>query len=138
MRHPDWEQRLVAYAMSVATTPHEYGRHDCLLHCGYAAEAVTGKNFTKKHRGKYKSHATAVRHLRCLGFQSPEAYLDSLFEEGPIGFAQRGDLVLTPANDEGGWKLPGVVVGDVALCVTNSGLIAEPRARWVKAWKVGR
>jgi hypothetical protein len=137
-RHPEWEQRLSDYIRSIARTPHEYGSHDCMFHPGKAATAVTGKDYLRGHRNKYNSQAKAVRHLRAKGFDSPEAMLDSLFDECPIGFAQRGDIVLTPANDENGWDIPGVVVGDVAMCVSTQGLVAEPRARWLKAWKVGR
>lgn len=137
-RHPLWEQRLDDYIASIAGKPHAYGSHDCMLLCAGVAEAVTGKDFSKGHRGKYRSQTGAVRHLRRNGVDSPEALLDTLFEPVPIGFAQRGDLALTPPNDESGWSLPGVVVGDVALCVAPCGLVAEPRARWLKAWKVGR
>lgn len=142
MRHEQWERRLNEYIAAVEKRPHEYSRHDCLLHCANAVKAVTGKDYGRGHRGKYKSPASAVRHLKAKGFKGPEAFLDSLFEEVPIGFAQRGDLVLTPANDATGWNIPGVVVGFhrgfVALCVSSEGLVSEPPARWLKAWKVGR
>ncbi len=106
-----------------------------MLHCGDAVEAVTGKNLSKKHRGKYRSQATAVRHLKSLGFDTPEQMLDSLFDEIPVGFAQRGDIVLTPPNDDSGWPVPAVCLGAKAQC---AGGIFEPRSRWLKAWKVGR
>jgi hypothetical protein len=97
-RHPQWEQRLHEYIAKVHDLPHDYGSHDCLLHAANAVRAITGKDHERGHRGKYKSPASAVRHLKQLGFDSPEAMLDSLLEQKPIGFAQRGDIVLVPGN----------------------------------------
>ena len=141
VRHPLWERRLIDYLTDVARRPHAYGQHDCMLHPGSGAEAMTGLDFTSAHRGKYRSPASAVRHLNRLGFQSPEQMLDSLFEEVPIGFAQRGDIVLTPANDGASWGIPGVVAGDAALVIAEgaaTGLFPVKRRDWLKAWKVGR
>lgn len=137
-RHPLWEARLSAYLIAVRTAPHVYGAHDCLLHPAAAVEAVTGVDLGSAHRGKYNSQASAVRHLKRLGFASPEALLDSLFDEVPVGFAQRGDLVLTPPNADGEWAIPGVCFGASAHCVSPHGLVTEPRHRWLKAWKIGR
>jgi hypothetical protein len=134
----DWSERLNAYLLSARRRPHVYGDHDCLLHPAAAVEAVTGDDLGEQHRGRYRSQASAVRHLKALGFASPKDLLSALFEEVPVGFAQRGDLVLTPANEEGEWELPGVCIGAVALCVSAAGLVREPRERWLKAWKVGR
>lgn len=135
MRLPDWEKRLHAYLASIRRDPHLYGKHDCLLHCASVIEAVTGADLADAHRGKYKSQATAVRHLKSLGFETPDQMLDSALEEKPVGFAGRGDIVLTPP-DVSGWPVPGVCVGAVALCVGTEGLVREPRARWLKAWSV--
>lgn len=132
-RHPLWEQRLVGLIEKSRERPYAYGRHDCLLWPAAAVKAVTGKDHGRGHRGKYRSAASASRYLRSLGFDSPEQFLDSLFDEKPIGFAQRGDLVL------GSDGIPGVCIGDVALSVGDgsAGLVRVPRAQWVKAWAVG-
>ena len=137
-RHPLWERRLGDTLRGARLLPHAYGTHDCLLHAADAVEAVIGVDLGSAHRGKYKSQATAVHHLKKLGFASPEALLDSLFEEVPVGFAQRGDLVLTPANRDCEWAIPGVCMGAAAQCVSPAGAVTEPRARWLKAWKIGR
>lgn len=139
MRHPNWEQRLSAFVSKSFERPHEYGGHDCLLFPAGAVKAVTGKDFGRGHRGKYRSPASAVRHLKSMGFTSPEALLDSLFEERPVSFAQRGDLVLVPGD--GGWDFPGVCYGDTALVIADiegrEGLFESPRHEWLKAWAVG-
>lgn len=147
-RLPDWDQRLAALVERNRSRPYAYGSHDCLLWAAAVVKAVTGKDHGRGHRGKYKSAAGAARHLRKLGFDSPEALLDSLFDRKPAGFAQRGDLVT--ASD----GIPAVCMGAVALSVGQdrlttspassgspgagvAGLVPVPREQWVKAWAVG-
>lgn len=134
-RHSQWDARLVSTVRDHFDKPHRWGEHDCLLWCAKAVEAVTGEDHAAEHRGKYDSFAKAYRHLSTLGFDSPEAFLDSLFEEKPVGFAARGDLVL------GANGIPMVCMGRFALCVgedgEREGLFRVPRSDWVKAWAVG-
>lgn len=135
-RHPQWEQRLHELVSDKLTAPYVWGAHDCLLFAAAIAKAVTGKDHARGHRGKYKSHASAYAYLRnTLGHESPEALLDSLFEQKPPGFAQRGDLVM--AED----GIPMLCMGAFALSVGQEGnfegLVRVPRALWVKAWRVG-
>lgn len=140
-RRKDWEQRLSAYFAAVHEKPHKYGHHDCLLHPANAVKAITGHDYGRGHRGKYKDPASAVLYLRSIGFDNPEAMLASLLEEKPVGFAQRGDLVLVPGNETLGWAIPGVCDGAVALVVADNGeregLFRIPREQWLKAWKIG-
>ena len=137
-RLPDWEQRLSALVAGNRDRPHAYGQWDCLLWPAAAVKALTGKDLGRGHRGKYRSQASAYRHLQTLGFASPAALLDSLFDEKPVAFAGRGDLVLV--ESESG-EQPGVVVGQAALAVGEQagkeGLTAFPRGAWRKAWAVG-
>jgi hypothetical protein len=137
-RRHDWEARLSALVAANRARPHAYGQWDCLLWPAAAVKAVTGRDFGRGHRGKYRSQASAYRHLQALGFKSPAALLDSLFEEKPVAFAGRGDLVLV--KSESG-EQPGVVVGASALVAgqqgEREGLIAMPRTAWLKAWAVG-
>jgi len=137
-RHPQWEQRLHELVDANIDRPYKYGAWDCMLWPAAAIQAVTGKNVGAPHRGKYRSAASASRYLRSIGFDSPEQMLDSIFEQKPIGFAMRGDLVLcrTPTGDN-----PGVCYGDYALVVGEQGeaegLVKVPRSLWVKAWAIG-
>ena len=137
-RLSDWEQRLHDLVAANFDRPHEFGRHDCLLWPAAAVKALTGRDHGRGHRGKYNSLATAYRHLQQMGFDGPEALLDSLFDEVPIGFAQRGDLALCDFPDG---AVPGLVMGDFALIVAtdglNDGLGRVPRSAWLKAWKIG-
>lgn len=137
-RHPKWEPRLTAFVEAARARPYAYGQWDCVLLCAGAVKAVTGKDPARGHRGKYRSPASAVRYLRSLGFDHPEQLIDSQLAPKPVGFAQRGDLVLcrTPSGDN-----PGVCMGDFALVVGQQGeaegLVPVPRTLWLKAWAVG-
>lgn len=135
MRRPDWPERLVAFVEANRSRPHEYGSFDCLLLPAGAVKAVTGKDHGRGHRGKYTNAATGARYLRKLGFDSPEAMIDSLLEEKPTGFAQRGDIVL------GADGIPALCMGEFALSAgqegNRKGLVRVPRSEWVKAWRVG-
>lgn len=135
MRKVDWEERLNAFVEKAREQPHAYGRRDCMLFAAGAVQAQTGRDLARGHRGKYADKLGAARHLKSLGFASPEALIDSLLEQKPVGFAQRGDIVLT---EDG---VPSVVFdGDTALAVIAEGaegLIRVPRAEWRKAWAVG-
>lgn len=139
MRLSTWERRLQDYFASVHDAPHRYGSNDCILHCAGAVEAVTGEDRAADHRGKYETSLGAIKHLKGMGFDSPAALVDSMFDEIPIGFAQRGDIVLVPGD--GGWDIPAVCDGGIALVVgedeTRSGLFRIPREEWLKAWKIG-
>ena len=134
-RHPQWEARLTALVAEKRFAPYAYGHHDCMLWPAAVAKAVTGKDHGRGHRGKYKSAASASRYLRSLGHDTPESYLDSLFDEKPVGFAQRGDLVLAADG------IPAVCMGGFGLSVgqegNTEGLVRVPRSDWVKAWRVG-
>jgi hypothetical protein len=145
-RHPQWEQRLHDYFVAVHDLPHAYGQHDCLLHAANTIRAVTGKDPARGHRRKYKSQASAVRYLERLGHDSPEAMLDSLLKQKPVGFAQRGDIVLVPGNAvpgmPEGWAIPATVFdGANALVIADGeerqGLHRIPRGQWLKAYAVG-
>ena len=126
----DWEARLNAYVAKHHARPYSHAWH-CLLFVAGGVKAVTGRDFARGHRGKYRSMAGALRYLRSLGFDNAEAMIDAHLPEKPAGFAQRGDLVLA-ADD-----VPALCMGEFALSVTDEGLARVPRSEWRKAWRVG-
>jgi hypothetical protein len=134
MRRGDWESALAEYLGSVRDEPHSFGKHDCLIFVAGAIKAMTGKDYARGHRGKYKSAASAKRYLKGLGFDNPAAMISAHLEEKPVTFAQRGDVV---ADQDG---IPGIVLGGEAAFVgaegEREGLIMRPRAEWTKAWGV--
>jgi len=134
-RHPQWEARLADFVAENMARPYAWGSWDCVLFAADAVKAITGEDHGRGHRRKYKNSVGAFRYLKELGFDSPEALIDSVLEEKPVGFAGRGDLVLT---EDG---IPALSMGAFALSVgqegNHEGLVRVPREQWVKAWAVG-
>jgi hypothetical protein len=127
MRLSDWEQRLSDYIASKQAEPFAWGVNDCCTFSAGAVEALTGVDPMPEYRGKYD---TALGSARALGGRNLEEVLDEKFAQVPIGFAQRGDLVLMD-------DCVGVVAGDYAWFASDIGLERVKRSLWDKAWGVG-
>lgn len=140
-RRSDWEQRLADFLAAAAERPHRYGSSDCLMTALGAVRAVSGRDFARGHRGKYRSAAGARRYLTALGFASPAVALDSVLERRPRAFAQRGDIVLVTRRSalfakRPRWNVPAICIGGEAVAPGEAGLVRFPRSEWVRAWKV--
>jgi hypothetical protein len=127
-RVSDWESRLCDYIASKHGEVFQWGINDCCTFSAGAVEALTGFDPMPEYRGQYD---TALGSARALGGKTLEQVLDEKFSMVPIGFAQRGDLVLMD-------NCVGVVAGDYAWFVSDIGLERVRRNMWEKAWKVGR
>jgi hypothetical protein len=127
-RVSDWEMRLSEYIASKRSVIFEWGVEDCCTFSAGAVEALTGVDPVPEYRGAY---STALQSARVLDGKTMEEVLDSKFDEVPIGFAQRGDLVLMD-------DCVGVVAGDYAWFISEVGLERVKRGLWEKAWGVGR
>ena len=123
-----WETRLSEYIASKRNVTFEWGMDDCCTFSAGAVEALTGVDPMPEYRGKYD---TALGSARALSGKKLGEVLDEKFPEVPIGFAQRGDLVLMD-------DCVGVVAGDYAWFISEVGLERVKRSLWEKAWGVGR
>lgn len=134
IRAPDWEERLGDYLASRDGAVFAYGKIDCALFVAGAVKAMTGKDPARGFRGKYRSQASAVRAITQAGFESLSALMDAKFNNVPVAFAQRGDIVM----DQDGSL--GIVFGRDAIFVGQSddtpGLVRQPLASWARAWRV--
>lgn len=128
IRLSDWEARLIAYIAEKRGEAFAWGQNDCCTFSAGAVKAITGKDPMPEFRGKYD---TALGSVRILEGKKLEQVLDEKFSEVPIGFAQRGDLVMLDG-------CVGVVAGDYAWLVAEDGLERVKRPLWDKAWRVGR
>jgi hypothetical protein len=126
-RVSDWETRLSEYIASKRSVTFEWGVEDCCTFSAGAVEVLTGVDPVPEYRGAY---STALQSARVLDGKTMEEVLDSKFPEVPIGFAQRGDLVLMD-------DCVGVVAGDYAWFVSDVGFERVKRGLWEKAWGVG-
>lgn len=131
VRLSDWEARLSAYLAGMADVDLVYGKTDCCMFAAGAVIALTGEDPMPEFRGRYRSAAGASRALRTIGAGDLASTLSAKFESKPIGFAQRGDLVMHDGA-------VGVCVGADALFVPleGSGLVRVPRRDWSAAWAV--
>lgn len=134
IRRDDWEPRLAEYLADCTDAKFQWGKMDCALFAAGAVLAMTGSDPAAAFRGRYRSCAGSVRALRLYGQGTLEATIDALFPEKPIGFAQRGDLVLHDGA-------VGVCVGADAVFVgqegERAGLVRVERRAWLRAWGVG-
>lgn len=133
MRNQDWEQALSEYLAAAETAVFRWGVMDCALFAAGAVLAMTGQDPAAAYRGRYRSMAGSVRALRTYGAGTLEATIDARFAEKPIGFAQRGDLIMQDDR-------VGICVGADAVFIgqegEREGLVRVPRAEWRKAWAV--
>jgi hypothetical protein len=133
MRRADWEIRLGDYLASVADRPFAWGNHDCALHSANAVLAMTGIDFAKRFRGRYRTAIGSVRALKRYGAGTLEGTIDAMFPTIGRAFAGRGDLVMHAGA-------LGICVGGDGLFVGEeggaAGLVRIPRAAWSKAWRI--
>lgn len=137
MRRANWEQALSEYLAAAEGLRFDYGGAEhttvCAFHAADAVLAMTGIDYAAPFRGKFTTAAGAARALRRYGAGTLEATIDSLFAEKPIGFAQRGDLVMQDDR-------VGICIGADAVFIgqegEREGLIRIARAEWRKAWSV--
>ena len=140
VRLSDWEPRLYAWFDTCATTPHDYGRHDCGLFVAGGVAAMTGFDFAAPFRGRYSTALGATRALRRHGGGDMAAVLTrALGDPVPRAFAHRGDIVRYNG-------VPGFLMADHAVFVGRAegdpvtfgiGLVRVPRhALDADAWAV--
>jgi hypothetical protein len=92
-RFENWPEVLDAEVKACLTRPFEWGSHDCALMAADIVKAMTGEDLMADMRGKYTNATGARRVIHKLG--GLEAAITArLGEPKPLGFAQRGDVVL--------------------------------------------
>jgi hypothetical protein len=127
-KHNDWERLLSEY---LATADIEsMGEAPCAKFVSGAVLAQTGRDIHAPFEGKYSTPIGAAKALIKYGAGTLEATFDSLFDERPIGFAQRGDVVFYDDS-------VGVCVGGYAIFINGGDFVNVERAQWIKAWAVG-
>lgn len=133
MRRSDWEFRLADYLEAVGDRPFAWGWHDCALHSANAVLAMTGTDFAKLFRGRYRTAIGSARALKRYGAGTLEATIDTLFPSISRAFAGRGDLVMHAGA-------LGICIGGHGLFVGEeggaAGLVRIERAAWTKAWRI--
>jgi hypothetical protein len=125
-----WPERHFALIEARRNVPFAWHDNDC---CSFAADAVmalSGRDIFADYRGKYHDAAGAAEFIAAadgirLMFDLPSK---------PIGFAQRGDLVIAMLD---GRETVGVVVGNGTWCAPGpDGLVFRPMAEVIEVMAV--
>ena len=119
MRLYDWEARLSAYISKVASSPFEYGVHDCALFAAGAVDAVAGFDPAAPWRGHYSTEAGGLKLVRRAGFESHVAVFRDLFPVISGMDRLAGDLVIVI---EEGREIMGLTTGAVIYVLRTDGL----------------
>lgn len=136
-RKEDWPKRLDWVISSARAKKFSWGRHDCALFASECIKAMTGIDFSRGLRGKYRSAKGAEKALMDRGIESLEEFINICL--GPclenIKKAQRGDVVLVETPDG---SAAGIVdlSGRKAAVAGKKGLVFIPQADWIRGWRV--
>lgn len=144
-RNRDWRPALVAYLNRSARQPFRPGGHDCALFAAGAVEAMTGTDFARRYRSKYRSLAKGQAILRKRGYADHVDMVAQLLPEivskdgnrAPMPImAQEGDIAVVPQGDE---MALGVVQGSMVYVLRpgHLGLGLVPLTDAVRAFRVG-
>jgi hypothetical protein len=131
MRKENWPSILTEQIKAARLRPFSWGQHDCALFAASVINAMTGSELGKEFIGKYKTAAGAKKIIDKFG--GIEAMANKYFEEVPVYFCQRGDLVMTQRN---GQLTLGICVGENCAFPGIEKLEYLKLSECTKAWRV--
>jgi hypothetical protein len=127
--------------------PFDWSTHDCCTWVADHIQLVTGVDLYTEFRGTYHDAKSAfVAIHRITGKKTVEDVADYVFDQAGIPelasqhYAQRGDIVCYDQVVDGKTEpILGVVnlCGQLALFVSEAGLLRIPVAECRRAWRVG-
>jgi hypothetical protein len=136
-RREDWPSRLDRTIQAARERPFSWGSHDCCTFAADCVEAVTGERPWPAGFGGYATAAQAQRRMLDFGWSTVADVLDAMVgERVPVPLAQRGDLVLAPAEGFAGAAVVDLT-GQHAVGVSHGGLLRVPVLDALAAWRVG-
>lgn len=124
---------LIAYVADAARRPFVWGKHDCALFAAGAVKAQTGRDPARGLRGRYRSAAGAMKHLRKLGHEDLGDLVAAQFQEIKPAFAQVGDIAVV---DGDGMAALGIVQGERIYVLRPDGLGLVPLTTARRAFRV--
>lgn len=134
-----WPVKLSAFIESRRGTPFKWGENDCCLFACDAIAVLTGIDpAAKSFRGKYTTALGAGRLLKKSGGVEGVAAKQCQkhgFDEVPVAFAQRGDVVLIDLPGIG--DTLGICTGVSSVFPGEEGLVENPTLLCRKAWRIG-
>jgi len=132
-----WGARLDAVIQAATERPFSWGEHDCCTFAADCVDAVTGTRLWPAGLGAYTTSVGAQKAMFACGWQTVEDALDAVVgHRVPVLMAQRGDLVLIPAEGFAGAAVIDMT-GQFAVGVSHGGLLRVPVLDALAAWRVG-
>lgn len=129
-RISEWESVYNYLMKSSRVFVFEWGKNDCILWSMMIVEAITGKDYTSKHRGKYRDKKSADAYLKKLG-KSLDKIVDAKFKRIKAIEAGRGDLVFYQGA-------VGICDGLYSFFMKEpGGLVPIKTVKCSAAWRVG-
>lgn len=135
-RVPGWRVALFDYVRDHRSEPYELGTHDCWIFVAGAIQAMVGVDIAAKHRGRYKTAKGALGVMKRSGAADMAELASQYLEErSSPAFAQIGDVLAIPTDDEFGYAL-GILVGERVMVLSPNGVDSKDRSEATKAFGV--
>jgi len=114
MRYHDWPERLFAEIAAAKKTKFAWGEQDCALFVFGCVEAMTGVDYMKSLKGKYRCRRSSKEAFKKIeGAETLRAFADECFGNRiDLSNARRGDVVLLDIDSIESF---GIVVGSHAV-----------------------
>jgi len=128
----NWPEILAAQIESMDGVPFEWGKTDCCMFAANVVEEMTGIDYAKEFRGKYKTMKGAIRALKRKGL---DEVMDGKFKR--TDFPKRGDVVLINKEiTEQPIPALGICIGMQIALMGDDGLEFLPIGMEAAAWDV--
>ncbi len=128
----DWRARRDAAIERWRRTPYSE-ENNCGVFLADCVEAMTGIDYAKPFRGRFKTIAEGEALLRAAGFADLGAFLAARFAEIHPSRTADGDLALVPVD--GGWAA-GIVTGERLAMMGPKGLVTVSRGHAARGFRV--
>ena len=133
VRKTNWQSALHDYIDSKRKTPHKWGSNDCALFSANAVKEITGMDYAKDFRGKYRSRKGAFKVLKERGCKTVEDIANLILEPIKPEVCMKGDVVSIIQDGE---PSLGVCVGHIAAFPGPDGITFVSMSKINKAWEV--
>ena len=118
MRVDNWPEILNEHIKLADTEEFKWGQFDCCLFAADFVKEITGTDYAKPFRGKYKTVKGAYSALKKYGRGKLVDTVSGILPTIPVPLAGRGDVVCT---DLGGNDALGICVGEYSIFLTPEG-----------------
>jgi hypothetical protein len=134
VRRDDWPERLEGVIARHRAAPFNWGVTDCATLMSEAVDAVAGFDPMAAYK-PWSSEVAAMRRLSETGFRTVAEWASHMFEQQPVSFARRGDLVIGGATMA--LSCPAIVIGAEAVSRDHNGFVVAPLSAFTSSLKVG-